>query len=50
MFKKWQHGNHSEAATQSCSYEKAFSKYAATLQENTLAEVQFAAYFQNTFS
>ena len=30
-----------EAATQSCSYEKVFSKYAANLEENTHAEVWF---------
>ena len=31
----------SEAAIQSCSEEKMFWKYAANLQENTHAEVQF---------
>ena len=31
----------SEAATQRCSLEKVFWKYAANLQENTHAEVQF---------
>ena len=54
----------SEAATQRCSGEKMFWKYAACLQENTHAEVQFywnhtlawvffckfTAYFQYTFS
>ena len=54
----------SEAATQRCSQEKVFWKYAANLQENTHAEVwfpshfgtawmfscEFATYFQNNFS
>ena len=54
----------SETATQRRSEEKMFGKYAAYLQENTHAEVQFywnhtlawvfsckfTAYFQNTFS
>ena len=31
----------SEAATQTCSLEKAFWKYAANLQENIHAEVRF---------
>ena len=31
----------SEAATQRCSLEKLFWKYAADLQENTHAEVRF---------
>ena len=31
----------SEAATQRCSYEKVFWKYAAKLQENTHAQVRF---------
>ena len=30
-----------EAATQGCSWEKVFWKYAVNLQENTHAEVQF---------
>ena len=30
-----------EAATQKCSWEKKFWKYAANLQENTYAEVWF---------
>ena len=30
-----------EAATQRCSWEKVFWEYAANLQENTHAEVQF---------
>ena len=30
-----------EAATQRCSWEKVFWKYAANLQENTHAEVRF---------
>ena len=30
-----------EAATQMCSREKVFWKYAASLQENTHAEVRF---------
>ena len=30
-----------EAAVQRCSYENVFWKYAANLQENTHAEVQF---------
>ena len=33
--------NCSEAATQRCSWEKVFWKYAANLQENTHAEVRF---------
>ena len=33
--------NSSEAATQRCSWEKVFWKYAANLQENTHAEVRF---------
>ena len=45
----------SEAATQRCSSEKVFWKYAANLQDNTHAEVwvfscKLAVYFQNTFS
>ena len=31
----------SEAATQRCSFEKVFWKYASNLQENTHAEVRF---------
>ena len=30
-----------EATVQGCSYEMVFLKYAANLQENTHAEVQF---------
>ena len=33
--------DHLEAATQRCSSEKVLWKYAANLQENTHAEVQF---------
>ena len=33
--------DHSEAATQRCSEEKVFWKYAGNLQENTHAEVRF---------
>ena len=40
------HGIHySEAATQRCSYEKVFWKYAANLQENNHAKVRFQCNF-----
>ena len=41
--------NVSEAATQTCSLEKLLWKYAANLQENTQAEVWFAALLKSHF-